>query len=314
MSPIPVYLLLLPGVLMLDYAGCAEALRLANKQGSAFTLHHIGPEPHPASSLGLLLGGVEPMPDHLPDGAWIVVPGQTTVSIDSQPAARQAAVRWLRGIWREGLQLVTICSGALLAAQCGLLDGRRCTTHHSLIERLRHSAPNARIEDDRVFVIDGPFATSAGITTGIDLTLELLSRQLGPKLALDVAREMVVWLRRDDSTPQLSPWLSHRSHLHPAVHRVQDAIAAEPTRPWQREELAAIGCVSARHLSRLFRQYAGISLLDYQHSLQLALVEPLLRDNGQSLERIAESAGFGSVRDLRRVWGKQRGTALRRVG
>lgn len=311
MPAIPVYITLLPSTLLLDYAGCAEALRIANKYGADFDLRHIGPYPAPVTSMGLTLGGVAALPERVEPGAWIVIPGQASIARPEREAAENALVAWLRAIWRDDLRLVTICSGALLAARGGLLDHRHCTTHHTLVEDLRRVAPAAKVEDDRVFVIDDRFASSAGITTGIDLTLELIAREAGARIALDAAREMVVWLRRDDSTPQLSPWLAHRSHVHPALHRVQDAIAAAPSRPWRREELAEIACVSSRHLSRLFRDYAGVSLLDYQHSLQLALAEPMLREGRQSLERIAESAGFNSVRDLRRVWAKQRGTGLR---
>ncbi|WP_374349482.1 helix-turn-helix domain-containing protein [Chitinimonas sp.] len=147
----------------------------------------------------------------------------------------------------------------------------------------------------------------------MDLILELIARQLGPKAALDVAREMVIWLRRDGNAPQLSPFLAHRNHLHPAVHRVQDAIAADPARDWPVEALARIACVTPRHLARLFKLHTGIGPVDYRQKLQLAQIEPLLAHRHWPMERIAEAGGFGSARDLRRVWLKQRGSPLRRA-
>lgn len=311
-KPVPVYFILLPGHLLLDFAGPAEALRIANQNGASFVLHYCGPDPQAGNSLGLSLAGLVPLPETIPIGAWVIIPGIASALANERSPASQVVVSWLRGIYRTDLQLVTICSAALLAAAAGLLDSRRCTTHHSLLDRLRALAPSAKIEDDRIFSLDGNIASSAGITTGIDLTLELISRTVGPKVALEVAREMVVWLRRDGGTSQRSPYLDYRNHLHPAVHRAQDAIAAAPERRWRMDELAEVACVSSRHLARLFQLHAGIAPNEYRQQMQLAYAEPLLAQRAWSLERIAETAGFGSARDLRRVWLRQRGQALQR--
>lgn len=311
-SEIPVCFLLLPGYLLTELGSAAEALRIAGNFGARFALRYVGPVPDPVNSIGLALGGVEPLPDALPDDSWVVVLGQSS-SVAQDPAAMAQARKWLAKVCGPRVLLVTICSGALLAASAGLLDGRRCTTHHTLVEQLRALAPKARVEENRVFVVDGQVASSAGITTGVDLMLELIAAAAGPKVALDVAREMVVWLRRDGESPQISPFLTYRNHLHPAVHRVQDAIAANPTRDWPVDELARIACVTPRHLARLFRDNAGVTPIDYRRQLQLAVVDELISRRDLSMERIAEASGFGSARDMRRVWLKQRGTGLQRA-
>lgn len=312
MKKIPVYFLLLPGFVLMEFAGPAEALRLANRAGGRFELNFIGPVSDPINSIGLPMSGVQPMPTELPDGAWLILPGLANAERTLKSAASTTAIAWLRKAWRQEVRLATVCSAALLAARAGLLDGKRCTTHHTLVANLRSAAPDARIEENRIFVIDGSIASSAGVTTGVDLMLELVSQAAGPKLALDVAREMVVWMRRDGGSPQLSPFLVHRNHMHPAIHRVQDAVAGEPARSWPIGELAAIACVSTRHLTRLFQEQIGIAPLDYRQQMQLAHIEPLLAQHNWSMERIAEAGGFGSARDLRRVWLKQKGSALRR--
>lgn len=308
----PVYFILLPGIVLLDFAGPGEALRIANCAGGQFELHYCGPVPHPASSLGLQLGPLAPLPDSLPDNAWIVVPGLLRAAIAEARTGLADAIHWLKHSVRPSMRLITICSGALLAGRAGLLDGRHCTTHHTLCAHLRASAPAARVEDDRVFVIDGLVATSAGITTGIDLILHLIHEHCGPRIALVTAREMVVYLRRDGSESQLSPWLAHRDHLHPAVHRAQDAIAGAPCRSWTVEELADVACVSPRHLSRLFKSHAGVSITDYRQGIQIAVAAPLLDNPALSLEQIADKAGFGSARDFRRVWVKHKGMPISR--
>jgi transcriptional regulator GlxA family with amidase domain len=312
MREIPVYFLLLPGYLLMELAGAAEALRIAQRFGGRFKLHYISPDAAPVNSLGLAMSGAQPLPAVLPDEAWLVIPGLASEMASQHSAAGARAQRWLGATWRAPVQLITICSGALLAAGAGLLNGRRCTTHHSLVPQLRALAPTARVEENRIFVIDGEIATSAGVSTGCDLILEMLSRTLGPRAALEVAREMVVWLRRDGDSPQHSPFLSFRNHLHPAVHRAQDAIAANPARDWPLAELARIACVTPRHLGRLFKANAGLTPVDYRQRLQIGLVEGLLDQHELTMDRLAEAAGFGSARDLRRVWLKQRGLPLQR--
>ena len=312
MNRIEVYFVVLPGMMLLDLAGTAEAFRIANNHGGNYVAHYVGPATEMESSVGLGLSRVEPLPEQLPEGALVVLSGLCDAAEAKQGPEVRAAAAWLRASWRADLQLMTICSGAMLAATAGLLRGRRCTTHHSLIGQLRARAPDAQIEENRVFVIDGPVATSAGITTGIDLTLELIARQAGPKVAQEVAGTMVVWLRRDSATPQLSPFLRYRNHFHPAVHRVQDAILADPAKDWSADDLAEVACVSTRHLARLFKEHTGLGLVDFRQKMQLAQIEPLMRNRDLSLERIAEAGGFGSVRDMRRVWQRQRGEALHR--
>ena len=317
MNRIDVYFVVLPGMLLLDLAGAAEAFRIAGNHGGNFVLHFVGPHHEVGSSVGLGINGLKPLPQQLPPNALLVLSGLTDAAEAQHAKELREAVNWLRTVWNHdghsSLRLMTICSGATLAAAAGLLDGKRCTTHHTLIERLRAAAPRALVEENRVFVIDGSIASSAGITTGIDLALELIAREAGPTTALDVARTMVVWLRRDSTAPQLSPFLQYRNHLHPAVHRVQDAIAADPAKDWSQDELADVACVSARHLARLFKTHTGLGPVDFRQKMQLAQIEPLLRRRDVSLERVAEAGGFGSVRDMRRVWLKQRGESLHRA-
>ena len=117
----------------------------------------------------------------------------------------------------------------------------------------------------------------------------------------------MVYLRRTGSDPQLSPWLAYRNHLHPAVHRVQDALSRTPEREWALVELAALAHTSVRNLTRLFRQHAGTSIVDYQQRIRIAHARQLLENPRNSLERVAELVGLSSARSLRRVWAKVEG-------
>jgi transcriptional regulator GlxA family with amidase domain len=300
----PVYFVLLPGTLLVDLAGPADAVRLANRYQRAvrFTSTFVGPAPAVSTSVGVTLSDLSPLPASLPTNAMVVVCG--TVTDMSAPKARQLVATWLRGVARPSHRLVFICAGALVAAEAGLLDGRICTTHHEDCDELRHLAPKARVLDNRLYVSDGNVYTSAGVTAGLDLMLALIADIAGPKCSVGIARHMVVYARRTGADPQLSPWLEGRNHIHPGLHRVQDAIAADPARAWTAATLAAVAHTSARHLTRLFQSHTAMSPLDYVHLLRVALARELLTNSTLDLERVAERSGFASSRQLRRVWNK----------
>ena len=300
-----VYFVTLPGVMALDLAGPAEALRLAGQ----FTLHYIGPQPEVVMSTGLTVSHLQPLPESLPKDSILIMPGVAESAENFASPVAQTACDWLHqqksAIEAGSLTLVCICSGSLLAGKAGLLDGYQCTTHHDVIERLRQQVPAAQVKDNRIFVEDRFVLTSAGISAGIDLALHLIATHSGPQAALDVAREMVVYFRRAGDDPQLSPWLRYRNHLHPAVHRAQNLMAAEPESPWQVEDVAARAHISSRHLTRLFRQHLGISVRDYHEQLRIAVAQQRLQQ-GAGIEKAALAAGFSSARQLRRAqerWG-----------
>lgn len=121
-----------------------------------------------------------------------------------------------------------------------------------------------------MFVEDGPVHSSAGVTTGMDLTLHLIARHCGPAIAAQVAQTMVMPLRRGPHDPELSPFLASRDHLHPALHRVQDAVSQQPAHGWNLPRMAEVSHTSPRHLTRLFTQHAGIAPLHYLRSIRLA--------------------------------------------
>lgn len=297
----PVWIVTLPGVMTLDLTGPAEALQLA--QGH-FSLRYIGPQESVITSTDMTISQIAPLPETLPAGSLLLLPGAS----DSQrwfatPQAEETC-RWLMRlqpqIHSQAITLVCICSGALLAARARLLEGLQCTTHHDVLDRLRQAAPGALVKENRVFVEDRGVWTSAGITAGIDLALHLINRRCGSQVALDVAREMVVWFRRSGDDPQLSPWLRYRNHLHPAIHRAQDALLQQPEAGWTLPQLAARAHVSERHLARLFRLHLGISVRDYHEQLRLAIARQRLQQ-GEGAERAAQAAGFSSSRQLRRA-------------
>ena len=312
-----------PDSLLLDIAGPAEAFRLANLHRSRrgenerFRLRFAGPEARVTTSVGMPLVELEPLPRELKSPTWVVVVGQPAVVAAKPTPAIEEIERWLDRTMRKALaaretphRLLTICSGTLLAARAGLLRNIECTTHHELLEALHAHAPQGRVVDDCVYLVDGPFASSAGITASIDLTLHLIGRECGEALAASVARDMVVYVRRSPLDAELSPFLAHRRHLHPMVHRVQDALAADARREWDMAALAAIANVSERHLLRLFKENAGVAPLEFLESIRLERARTAL-ERGETVTRAADDAGFTSGLQLRRAWKRQWGGSPR---
>ena len=286
-------------------AGPADAFRNAetHRPGS-YRLRFVGARPRLRSAVGLAVCDLEPLPSEPPAGSIVVLTGTTGKRIDPDDPDIQCVLRWLRSGAVAGSLLMCVCAGSVLAAHGGLLEGRACTTHHDLLEELRQIEPRARVLDNRIFVEDGTVFTSAGVTAGLDLALYLIGRQLGARVAADVARDLVVYLRRAGSDPALSPWVMHRSHLHPAVHRVQDAVARDPAARWGARELSTVACTSARNLARLFAEHAGCSPLDYVQLIRFALARQMVTQSRLDRERVALRAGFRSAQHLRRVWSR----------
>jgi transcriptional regulator GlxA family with amidase domain len=309
-----VYIVVLDDALLLDVAGPAEVLRCASLYGSevAFEIRYVGPRERVRSSTGLVIGEIAPLPDLLKSPAIVLLAGVRGDDDYERSGDLRATKRWLQRVAPSASLLVCVCSGALLAAHAGLLRGRSCTTHHSLVAELRRLDPSAGVLENRLYVRDDRVYTSAGVTSGIDLMLALVSELAGPIVASKTARNLVVYSRRAAGDPQLSQWLESRDHVHPIVHRVQDAIEADPARSWTLQALAEIGGVSPRHLSRLFREHVGASVADHIQSLRVELARTLMTNTELAVERLAEASGFGSSRQFRRVWRKFEGASPQR--
>lgn len=304
MKPVDVVFVVLPGTMLMDLAGVGEPFRVARKFGADYRLHFVGPTADPKSFLGLSLQGVAPLPEALPDGAIVFVPGVAMRDGASGETVHEGTARWLRRVVDPGHTLCTVCSGAFVAARAGLLDGRQCTTHFDFAARLAREHPRARVLENRIFVRDGNLYTSAGITAGTDLALHLIAETAGPLVAVEVARFLVIYLRRGEGDPQLSPWLDHRNHIDGRIHALQDLIVRDPGAEWSVDALAERIHTSPRHLTRLFTAHAGVSPLTYLRKVRTAAARELVAHSQLSLERVAEMAGFSSVGQMRRAWNK----------
>ena len=298
-----VYFPLFEGVLLMDLAGIVDLLRMANQRSPRFVCHLVSPDAQPqTTSIGLGLTASEALPAHLPDNALLFVPSSHNVKQSMLATSTRQVITWLTRIAPQARRILTVCSGSFLAGEAGLLDGHQCTTHHTLCDALQQRYPNARILENRIFVTDGKLWSSAGMTTGQDMTLHLIEEVCGPQIAAEVAQEAVIYFRRNARDTQLSPWLKHRNHTHPVVHRVQDALLCQPHLDWNATTLTRLAGVSQRHLNRLFEMHAGLSPRQYLNHLRVAKATELLQSARMPLEKVAEACGFSSAQQLRRQW------------
>ncbi len=259
--------------------------------------------------MGAHIAQIESLPALLTAPTWLVLLGSPDEAAGQHGAAVREVTHWLRTLARQ-LQaphsphrLLTVCAGALLAAQAGLLAHTRVATHHLELDALKRMEPLCEVQANRVFVIDekrGVYS-SAGVTTGIDLAVHLIAQVCGEAIAARVAQVMVLPLRRGPNDPELSPFLQGRAHMHPGVHRVQDAVGSAPLKEWTVSRMAEVACTSTRHLARLFDDHVGQAPLAYLRSIRLALAQQAL-GAGQSVSQAAETAGFSSDTQLRRAW------------
>jgi transcriptional regulator GlxA family with amidase domain len=286
-----VVFVLLPQVHLLDLAGPAQVFATAEQ----YELSYVAESTPVPSWQGLPLAAALDWPELGPDDL-VIVPGyresygQVSARTLERIAAHHAA----------GGTVASVCAGAATLGRAGLLDGRRCTTHHDLQDDLARDFPAATVIRDVLYVFDGRVVTSAGIASGIDLALHLVALRHGPARAAQVAREMVVYARRNGDERQSSAMLRHRAHLSDVVHRVQDRIDAEFSAPLPLPALAAGAGVSERTLTRLFAAATGRTPLQYQQVLRVERAEYLI-GHGTTVEAAARAVGFTDARMLRRL-------------
>jgi len=293
-----VVVLLLPDVHLLDLAGPVQAFYEANGFGGGYELLHCASTQAIRTAQGLTLSELLPLPQVGPSDT-VLIPGVDSTSLHR---VESFPVRWLREAEAAGARLASICSGAFVLARAGLLDGRECTTHWKVAERLQEEFPEVRLVRNRLFVKDGNVVTSAGVVSGIDMALALLMDDHGPALVAKVAREMVVYLRRTGEHEQISATLDHRTHLHDRIHRVQDWVLTHPDKNPKLAELARVAAMSPRNLTRVFREATGITIKTYCGRVKMEIAQDLLRDPRLTLETVAQSRGFRDPRQFRRLW------------
>lgn len=291
-----------PGVQTLDLTGPFEVFSMANtyigRQGYQVMLASEAGGTIVCGS-GLMLAGAVRLAD-VPPADTVLIAGGAGTAVAA--AAESAIPRWILSRRDRTRRIGSVCSGALVLAETGLLDGRRATTHWAFCAHLQARYPQVKVEPDAIFIEAPPIYTSAGVTAGIDLSLALVEMDYGPKVAADIARDLVLFMRRGGGQSQFSPALSLQSAAAPALRRLMAEVAGDPRGRLGVAELAARAGMSERNLSRLLKKQTGLSPAAFVQAARVEVAKSLLETSQWSLPRIAERSGFGSVHGLHRAF------------
>lgn len=226
----------------------------------------------------------------------LVISG-TTVPEPSPPGL----IAIMKGAPKRHRRIAAVCLGAFLLAEAGLLDGRRATTHWLYARELRKQYPKVKMDEDCIFINDGPIWTSAGMSAGIDLALALIENDLGPEFAKSVARKLVIYHRRGGGQSQFSALLK----LTPKSDRIQTALTyarENLQKPLNVSELAEAANLSLRQFSRAFHSETGQSPAKAIESLRVETARNLMEQSRHPIDIVARQTGFSDREHMRRAF------------
>jgi transcriptional regulator GlxA family with amidase domain len=287
---------------ILDLAGAVQAFHVAINYGIAYEIRYISDNTHQNSSTNLGFTNLEIFStvDILPTDI-IIIAG---FSLKVLPKGDTDLFNFLKKAHALKATICSVCTGCFMLAEAGLLEGKECTTHWNFTEHLQSTYPKIKVLNNRLFVQSDNIYTSAGVTTGIDLALFLLEQKHGTKIMYQIARELVVYVRRDGNETQNSIYLQYRQHLNSNIHEIQDYVIHHLEEKIKIEQLAERIYTSPRNLTRLFKATTGITIGAYLEGLRIEKAVQLLKDDNK-MEFIAQSCGFQSTNQLRNILKKR---------
>lgn len=303
-----VAILAFPRVQLLDVVGPADVFAEAARQlddPRAYQVRVIGTEVGALkSSSGLRLLVDATVATHRGALDTLLVAGSPHVD---EVARNPELGAWLRQQAKTVRRIGSACSGAFVLAAAGLLDGKRATTHWNSADRLAAAYPQVRVEPDSIYVKDGNTYTSAGVTACMDLALAMVEEDHGRDLALRVARELVMFLKRPGGQSQFSAHLAAQAAQRSGIREAQDHVLANLRSDLSVPALAAHTGMSERNFSRVFRAEAGMPPAEFVEAARIDAARRLLEDSAVPLKRLADEVGYANVDGFRRAF-------LRRVG
>ncbi|WP_173817514.1 GlxA family transcriptional regulator [Mycobacterium sp. IEC1808] len=297
-SPRVVVIVVFDDVTMLDVAGAGEVFAEANRFGADYELKIASVDGRDVTtSIGTRLGVTDAL-SSIESADIIMVAGSDNLP---RRAIDPALVDAVKSAAERTRRLASICTGSFILAQAGLLNGRRATTHWHDARLFARAYPDVAVEPDALFVRDGDVFTSAGVSSGIDLALALVEMDHGTELVRDVARWLVVYLKRAGGQSQFSTLVEAEPPPQSPLRKVTEAIAADPSANHSVKTLAAQASLSTRQLTRLFQSELGTTPARYVEMVRIDAARAAL-DAGRSVADTARIAGFGSAETLRRVF------------
>lgn len=301
-----------PGVQALDLVGPHEvftgaAMYLGAHGRDGYSVRVVTSNGEPATTGTGLALVAEPLPDPREPIDTVILPGGFGVD---EARADPDVVAWVEAVAQHARRVVSVCTGAFLAAQAGLLDGCPATTHWAFADRLAREFPSVTVDPEPIYVRSSERVwTAAGVTAGIDLALSLVEDDHGTDVAQTVARWLVMYLRRPGGQTQFAaPVWMPRAKRTP-IREVQEAIEAEPGGPHSIPELARRAAMSPRHFTRVFTDEVGEAPGAYVERIRTEAARRQLEETDDTLTAIAARCGFGTAETLRRNFVRRLGVS-----
>ena len=216
--------------------------------------------------------------------------------------SNRAILRWLRKQAGWVRRIASVCTGAFFLAEAGLLEGRRATTHWASCERLARAFPEVSVEPDTIYVQEGSVYTSAGVTAGMDLALAMVEEDQGRDVALAVARELVLFLRRPGGQAQFSAQLAVQFAEHEPLRDLQAHVLEHPEGDLSVETLARRAGMSPRNFARVFTRQVGTTPARFVTTARVETARRLLEESAEPLETICSRCGLGTLESMRRAF------------
>ncbi len=301
-----------PQVHLLDISGPAHVFYEATDYGAPLKLRFVSVYSDVSvetSSSGLAFAKLEDFNEiSLQRDDVIFIPGLDSKFLTDRKFYKEIApfLKWLTMQHEQGARICSVCTGAFLLAESGLLDGHQITTHWKYQKLLKDQYPKIEALANRLFVQNNQLYSSAGVASGIDLSLYLLEEMYGTRFSAAIAREIVIYLRRGKEDPQLSVFLQYRNHMEDRIHIVQEWLAQHLDKKFTADSLAGIIHTSGRNLTRLFKDTTGITIGQYVEKIRVAHAIHLLHDK-QKVESVARACGLQSTNQLRTLLKKHAG-------
>jgi transcriptional regulator GlxA family with amidase domain len=308
-APRRIVILAFPGVQPLDVIGPAEVFAGADllAGGGAYTVEVVAKDPDPIAVRG---NGYSLLPKMTTAGCrgpidTLVVAGGTGVRSAQED---QALIRWIRSAARRSRRVTSVCSGSFLLARAGLLEGKTVTTHWASTAELARRHPELTVDPKPIFVRDGDVWTSAGVTSGMDLSLALVEEDLGREVAVEIARWLVLFLQRPGGQAQFSSHLATQLAERRPLRALQSWITDNLDADLRVESLAERASMSPRNFARFFRRETGMTPAAYVEVLRVERARQLLEESADPVELVSARCGFGTPETMRRAFARRVGT------